>query len=168
MTLTQFAHLVGVDAKWVLNAAAALGLRRPYSLELAREMTMARVIHDDLGVPIGRAMAFSRDALRQFNGERSPVSVTTGRDGDVALTVDVYRALASLYVRLANVRTSYEQRARGRPVTRHRDPIEHAREWGIDVSLLQHNLALTQEQRIRQLDSMAAFSRDVQRLSVER
>ena len=38
-----------------------------------------------------------------------------------------------------------------------KDPVTIAREYGFDISLLQANLRLTPEERIRQLDAILSF-----------
>ncbi len=46
--------------------------------------------------------------------------------------------------------------------TRHRDPVETARLFGIDLGLLSHNISLSQTERIRQLQEWMRFQSNLQ------
>ena len=164
MTLAELAHVLDASPKWVLNALAALGGRKRYSIVLARRLAVTRAIQKATGAPLALAFAQAERALRSYHGEEEPVVIPTG-DGDVGVMVDIRRILSSLNVRLSVIRTSFGARKRGRPPRRRRDPLQTASEWGIDVTLLADNLDKTVEQRVRQLDAMAAFARGVRRTS---
>lgn len=163
MVLGEFARLINVKPKWVLNSMAGLHLPARYTVALARQLTVGRAIHEATGMPLARAVAMARRCLRAFRGEITPMAVSSTPDGDVALTVDLYRLLSSFYVRLAVVHTMFAPRARGRPATRNRDAIQAANAWGLDLTLIRDNLAKTPEQRLRQLDAMANFADTVRR-----
>ena len=127
---------------------------------LARRLAVTRAIQKATGAPLGLAFAQAARALRSYHGDEAPVVIPTD-DGDVDVLVDVRRVLSSLNVRLSVMRTSFGARQRGRPPLRRRDPLRSASDWGIDLTLLTDNLGKTVEQRVRQLDGMAAFARGV-------
>ncbi len=167
MTLGEFASLLNVGPKWVLNASAALGGSLPYTLTAGKQLAVARALHLALGVPIPRAYQLAAHALARYKVARLPVPVPseekTGGLGDaVYTTVDVYRILAAVYTGLSRLRTTYAPRRRGRPGAR-RDPVRAAAEHGLDLTLLSANLGRTPAERLRQLDAMADFRRRVRR-----
>jgi hypothetical protein len=161
MTLAELARLLDVDPKWVLNALTTLGRPTRYSIVLARRLAVALAIQKVTGAPLAIAFAQAGQALRSYRGDKVPVVVPT--EGDVGLQVDIRRILSSFNIRLSVIRTTFAPRQLGRPPLRRRDPLVAATEWGIDLTLLTDNLGKTVEQRIRQLDAMAAFARDVHR-----
>lgn len=162
MTLAQFAYLLDVDPKWVQNAAAALGGSLRYTLPTAQRLAIARALADTADMPLPRAHAIAGRVLRKFRGSREPVRVSDEAD-PVAVTVDVFRILATVSVGLSRLRTMYAPRRRGRPATARRDPVRVAEEYGLDLSLLAANLRRTPAERLRQLDAMADFRRRVGR-----
>lgn len=166
MTLAEFAHLTGTKPKWVLNTLAALRRHGQYSLELARQLGVARALHDALGLPLARAFALAGGALHAYRGGTEAVRVATD-DQDVSLTVDVARVLASVNVRASALQSSVAPRQRGRRAARRsgRNALQAAADRGIDIGLLVDNRRKTPEQRLRQLDAMAAFARDVRRVT---
>jgi chloramphenicol 3-O-phosphotransferase len=162
MTLAELAHLVDVDAKWVLNALAALGRPARYSMALARRLAVTNAIQKASGASLALSFAQAEQALRLYQSDEKPI-VVQADDAEVAMLVDVHRILSSFNVRLSLLRTSVEPRQRGRPRARRGDALCAAEEWGIDLSLLADNVGKTVEHRIRQLDAMAAFARTVRR-----
>ena len=162
MTLAEVGYLLRVDPKWVLNALTALGLPKKYSPELARRLAVALVIHVATGAPLFRCVVLGDRALRRYRGGTAPVSASTEAD-DVALAIDIRRILSSFNARLSVIRTTLGPRQRGRPVARRRDPLQAASDWGIDLTLVADSLRKTAEQRLRQLDAMAAFAGRVRR-----
>ncbi len=95
MILGEFARLIDVKPKWVLNSMAGLHLPARYTVALARQLTVGRAIHEATGMPLERAVAMARRCLRAFRGEITPMAVSSTPDGDVALTVDLYRVLSA-------------------------------------------------------------------------
>ena len=164
MTRAAMAFLLDVDAKWVLNALAALRRTERYSLPLARRLAVARAIQEATGSSLARSFAEAGRALKP-GGDRSIPILLAQADRDVAIVVDVHRILSSFNVRRALLNTTIEPRERGRPPSARSDPMQAAAAWGLDVTLLADNLAKTVEQRVRQLDAMAAFASRVQRAS---
>jgi hypothetical protein len=161
MTLADLARLLDADPKWVLNTLAVLG-RRPgrYSQALARRLAVTRALHLATGMPLGHAFALAAKALRV--GGTAPVTVPT-KEPHVTITTDLPRLLSALSVRYSLLRTTLAPRRRGRPARQRRDAVTAAREWGLDTSLLMDNLRKTPQERLRQLDAMAAFARSVSR-----
>lgn len=166
MTLGEFAYLLNADPKWILNVSAALGGSLRYSLPVAKRLAVARELQGSLGVSISRAYDLAAGVLRRHDGKRKPVPVVASEGADagaVAVSVDVYRILSAVYAGLSRLRTSYAPRRRGRPVTKRRDPVEMAAEYGLDLTLLVANLRRTPAERLRQLDAMIDFRRRVRR-----
>jgi len=164
MTLAELAQLLDVEPKRVLNTMTALRRPRRYSIELARRLAVTFAIHEATGVPLVRGFAQAEQALRSYQGGEAPVVIPTD-DCDVGLLVDIRRILSSFSVRLSVLRTTFVPRQRGRPSSWQRDALQAASYWGTDLTLLADNLSKTVEQRVRQLDAMAAFARGVHRLS---
>lgn len=162
MTLAETAYLTGASPKWVLNTMAALGRSRRYSEDLARRMTVARAIHEATGIPLVRSLRTASHLLAGHQNRPAPVT-TPGPEREVTLVVDLNRILSSFNIRSSVLRTTFAPRQRGRPAVRRRNALEAASEWGVDLTLLTGNLAQTPEQRLRQLDAMAAFARHVVR-----
>jgi hypothetical protein len=168
VTLGEFAHLLNVDPKWVLNVSAALGGSLRYTLPAAKRLAVTRALHQALGVPIPRAYQLAAHTLARYKVGRLPVPMRseneTGGLGDaVDTTVDVYRILAAVYTGLSRLRTMYAPRRRGRPGSARRDPVRAAAEHGLDLTLLSANLGRTPAERLRQLDAMVDFRRRVVR-----
>ncbi len=163
MTLAEFSRLLGVRPKWVLNTLRALNADGRYTIEMARQLTIARAVHAAAAVPMVESMVFARRALLAPSSASSRVTVQLADDDDAALTVDVYRLLSSFHVRQAELRESYAPRARGRPRTRGISALSAAEDWGLDLSLIRDNLGKTAAERIRQLDAMGQFARGVRR-----
>ncbi|MBA3557464.1 MAG: hypothetical protein H0W30_02585 [Gemmatimonadaceae bacterium] len=167
MTLGEFSLLLNVEPKWVLNASAALGGALQYTLPAAKQLAVARALHQALGVPIPRAHELAGQILARYKAERLPVTVLsegkTGLGDTVDTTIDVYRILAAVYTGLSRLRTAYAPRRRGRPGTARRDSVRAAVEYGLDLTLLSANLGRTHAERLRQLDAMAGFRRGVGR-----
>lgn len=161
MTLGEFAYLLDVDPKWVQNVAANLGGSLRYTLQTAQRLAVARALAEALAVPMPRAYAIAADVLRGYDGSKRPVRVP-GVEGPVAVTLDVYRILAAVSTGLSRLRSLYAPRRRGRPAAS-RDPIQAARAYGLDPTLLAANLRRTPAERLRQLDAMIDFRRRARR-----
>ena len=161
MTLAECYRLVGASPKWVLNTLKSMGAERRYSVDMARRLRLARVLHEAASIPMSKSLELVRQLLRAPYSATSPAEVRLSADGDVVLTVDVYRLLSAFHVRLAELRESYAPRARGRPRTRPSTAVAKALDWGLDLSLIHDNLRKSPAQRIRQLDAMNHFSRSV-------
>lgn len=165
MTLSETAFLVDANPKWVINTLASLRVAPQYGVGLAKRLWIARSIVAGTGIPLTRAFAAAHVALRDWSRGARRVVLRAARGHDVALTIDVYRLLASFHVRLARLRVNPPFPTRGRPPEVARDPLEAARAWGLDLSLIADNMAKSPEQRLRQLDAMSAFSRNSRRVA---
>ena len=163
MTLAEFSRLLDVSPKWVLNTLRALGADGRYSCDMARQLTFARAIHGAASVPMFESLSLARRVLREPVTSSSPVALRLAGEGDVSLTVDVYRLRSSFNVRLAEVRGTYAPKARGRPRSDTGSALDIAVDWGLDLSLIRDNMNKSPAQRLRQLDAMAQFSRSVRR-----
>ncbi|MEK7403068.1 MAG: hypothetical protein AABZ80_12005 [Gemmatimonadota bacterium] len=162
MTLAELALLAGASPKWVLNAAAVVPVPRRYSLDVARRLAVTRAIQSAAGATLPKAWASAGDALSRYHGEDAPVTLAPHDSDAVVLTVDVGRLLSEVNVRHSQLNSMYAPRQRGRR-RRPQDPVRDAVAYGLDVSLMQSNLERTVAQRVRQLDAMIAFRRNVRR-----
>ena len=165
MPLAAFARLLGMSPKWVLNVMRALSLTPPYTLELARRLAVTRAVHESAGMPLLAAYPVAGRALDGWNGEET--CVIQSLTDDISLTIDVYRLLVSLNTRLAAVRESYAPMVRGRPQVKRMNALDAATAWGLDLTLLRDNAARTPCERLRQLDAMLAFAKNVQRGTID-
>lgn len=166
MTLGELATTAGVPTKWVLNGRAVWGGPRAYSMALARRLAITHELQKALHIPL--PLAFDMGAAALAAQPTAGLTHVPVREGfDVMVALDVARLLAAVEARAAAWREGYGPRAAGRPPTMRRPrraaALERARDWGLDLSLLQANLRRTPEQRLRQLDAMVAFRRQVRR-----
>jgi len=157
MTLAQFALAVGAGPKWVQNAVATLDLRFTYSEAEARVLGLARVIQATSNMPLRRAYAIAEDALASPTAAKATV-VAEAPDGSVQVSVDVPRYLSTFSARVA-LAGKQRGRVRERPAKSAGGPIQAAREYGIDISLLESNLRRSPEQRLRLASANSDFIR---------
>ncbi len=165
MNLREFAGLVGTNQKWILNAKASLGFHGPYTLALAIRLAMARTIGDALDIPLTRALSMADAVLRRWRGENGLIDVPLFDDAFVTVAIDIARLHSTINIRRSTFATTLEPRVAGRPRTASRDAIAAAEAWGIDISLLRHNVQRSAESRLRQLDGMMRFSLGVRRVA---
>ena len=165
MLLAEFARLVGVSPKWVLNTLPSLPSRSRYTDVVAQRLVVARAIHAAFGTALPDAFALAQRALHAWDGSVTPVTLRGNAADDVALTIDVYRLMAAYHMRRAELRESYAPMVRGRPRTRSIDAVAVAADWGLDLSLIRDNLRKSPAERLQQLDAMRAFASGVHRLS---
>ena len=166
MSLAETAFLLDIDSKWVLNALVALRRPKRYSVALAQRLAVTRALQEATGGSLARSYADAGRALAlEPAGDSRIPTILAQPDRDVAIVVDVRRILSSFNVRRSVLRTTVEPRQRGRPSSARRDPMRAATDWGLDTTLLADNLSKTVEQRVRQLDAMAAFACRVTRAS---
>ena len=159
MKLAEFAFLVDADPKWVLNTRTLLGRGVRYSLEVAERLALVRELNRELGLPLPAAWVLAGKALAESEGAFEQPS----SDGLLTLLIDVPRLRAAVATRRSQLATMHQPRRVGRRRKRVQDPLEHARRHGLDLTLLRANLDRTPKQRLRQLDAMSAFARQVRR-----
>ncbi|MBA2564843.1 MAG: hypothetical protein H0V09_05400 [Gemmatimonadetes bacterium] len=159
MTLGAFSTAVGSSPRWVQNAFAALRLPRPYSVPAARRLALARELRKVCGMPLVEAHPLaSRILLRPLERQRWERS---NPDGSVLLAVDLERFLSTFAVRLSLSCTLYAERVRGRPARPRSSGISLAREWGVDIGLLESSLRRSPGERVRKLDEDVSFVRSM-------
>src|SRR4051812_24853016 len=112
---------VGATPRWVLNALTRLGRPRQYDEPLARRLSLARLLSECTGSPLGEAFALATLALDEAdpNGtwrQESP-------EGAVNLTIDMPRFFTSYGARLALALNRYGERPRGRKGARKGTPL---------------------------------------------
>ena len=152
MTLGQFATAVGAPRRWVQNAFAVLGLAAGYTEPRARRLAVARALKQGWGLPLTRGWALAPEALAAWPAAKE----WRGTAGAVDLVLDVERFLSDYAVRLSLATTWYAEKRRGRPRTRRpKGGIAWAKEYGVDISLIEASLRATVQQRWRRNDEEA-------------
>jgi hypothetical protein len=158
MTRAQFAIAVGAPEKWVHNAAAALGRRIRYTRDEARRLAVVHAIQSAIGGPVRRGDRLAARALLADPGQAVVIGTDLdepGHDEHVRLSIDLPHILSAYAARLARA-AHHQPRRRGRRVARRQpDARARARAYGLDLTLIDHHLALTTEQRLRALDENA-------------
>lgn len=150
MTTEQFSLVTGADKAWIANTRRLLKLGRARSLVMARRLALIRVLHAEFGLALVEASAAAERAIH--DGE---TVLRTSRDGSFELIVDLVRFESTFIASLSAARTFGAPRRRGRPPRTGGDPLEVARAFGIDLSLLRGNLAQGPGDRLRSLDANA-------------
>lgn len=170
LTLAEVAYLADAPPKWVLNTSAALRLHGPYTLALARRLYVVRLLQRATGCSLERAKALAGRLLQGGDASNHPAvaSVALDDQGTLCMQLDVARLHSTFAARRSALHTTVAPRVRGRPTTREHEPLEAARAWGLDLSLLASNLRRTAAERLRQLDAMADFRRRVTRANATR
>src|SRR3989338_6962475 len=157
MTLGQFAMAVGATPRWVLNALTRLTVRRRYDEPLARRLALARMLAGALDMPLPRACERAGHALRE--GDPHGQWRVESPNGAVILVIDMPRFFTSFETRLAVARNKYGERLRGRRPHKRRSAVQRAREFGVDVTLIDSQLRRTPEQRFKMVaEEMHFFS----------
>jgi hypothetical protein len=163
MNLGQFAVAVGAPTRWVQNALQALSLPAEYTADLARRLSFARMLKSVCGMPLRQGFPLAGDALARWPADRCWELASS--DTAAKITVDLERFLSDFHIRLSLSKTRFAGKHRGRPPKRRRRGLNLAKWYGVDLSLLQMNLQLTVEQRLRGLDEMVE---QLKRLQVAR
>ena len=161
MQLAEFALLVDADPKWVLNTRAILGRGVRYTVEAAERVALVRILNRELGIPLPAAWELAGNALTRTEPKGVFEQASSGEI--VTLTIDVRRLRAAVATRRSQLATMHGSKRAGRKPKRALNALEAARRYGLDVTLLQANLARSPKVRLRQLDGMAALPTLVRR-----
>ena len=159
LTLADFAALVGAPPRWCQNALRSLGLRWRYDQPLARALGLARVLHEHHGVPLARALAVARRALKET--PPAPARLVDP-EGIAAVVVDVPRYLTQFALRTARLRWDTPRR-RGRPRRVRSGGLAAGQAYGLDLGALRSGLRLSPAERLRQLDANQRLIADLRR-----
>ena len=158
MTLGQFATAVGARPRWVLNALTRLKVPRRYSERLARRLCLARLLAEDVGMTLAAAYRMAGKALEE--ADPSGTWRHESLNAAIALSIDMPRFYTAYGAGLALSR-QYSEKVRGRRPSKLKSAVQRAREYGIDTTLLEAQLARTPAQRVRELDENLEFLRRV-------
>jgi len=158
MTRAQFAMALGTSGKWVHNAEARLGGRVAYTPAAARRLAVARAIQALTRMSLRAAYEVAGDVL----GEPMPASgsITIAATEGGSVTLDLRRALSTFAARFGRAVHHTPRRPGRRPNARgpaRRDGRRRARDYGIDLTLIDGNLARPRAERLRALDANAPF-----------
>ena len=152
MTLAQFALAVNADPKWVQNASASFKREIRYTLEEARIVGLARLIHLTAGTSLRTAYDLAEQALAIDPPEETVVAESA--DGSVRVVIDVSRYLSTFTAWLSRART-HKPAQRGRPAGRRPWTKWSAQEYGLDVTLIDTNMRRPLTERIHEADEIA-------------
>lgn len=155
MTLGQFAVAVGASPRWVLNALTRLRVPRRYNEPLARRLAVAKALHDSAGMVLPRAWAEAARILAEADYFQDWTTETD--DASVTIVVHLPRIFTNYQVRLAAARGYYTPKRRGRKPVPRGSAVERASAYGWDTSLLDAQLVLPPEERLRRLDADTRF-----------
>ena len=139
----------------MLNAHAVLGLEPEYSVERAKTFAVARTLEHAWFIPLNRAFRLAEEMLA-LPGDKVEWRIVA-EDGLTTLLVDRNRVLSGFAATLSFALEGYSERRRGRPRRSVSTGIAAARQYGVDVSLLEASLERTPADRLRRLDRDAAF-----------
>ena len=163
MTLAEFALLVDASPKWVLNTRAVLGPAIRYSLAVAERLALARLLNRDLAILLPRAWTLAGEAVAKPPGPSGRVEFPAG-DGTLNLSVDLKLLRSAIATRRSQIANMPVRQRAGRKPKRDA-ALSAAKRYGLDVSLIEANLARPPVERLRQLDAMAAFRIAVRRVT---
>lgn len=163
MTLAQCAAVLGLTAKRIQNAYAALGLPLRYREADVRRLGLALRLSDGFGLHLDGAWRLASEALAQA-GVGAGIACIPG--GAVAvLEIDVWRYLSDWAAARARVLELVPPRGRGRP-RRARSSAQGralaaARRYGIDIPALAESARRSPAERLKTLDEDWRFVRAV-------
>ncbi|MEK6768095.1 MAG: hypothetical protein AABY85_03800 [Gemmatimonadota bacterium] len=154
MTLGQFAVAVGASPRWVLNALSRLKVRRVYSEPLARRLALVRFLGEGTGMPLSDAWSTAEGILTN-----TEPTGTWKREspGGVTLTVELPRFFTNYGANLALAINKYGERLRGRRNRKRKSAVQRAKEYGVDVTLIDSALRRTPEERLRGVSENMRF-----------
>jgi len=153
VTLGAFAVAVGVPPRWVLNTLARLGVPRRYDEPLARRLALARTLQRGAGFALPRGWVEAARILAE--ADYFADWTVESDDGVVTILVHLPRFFTDYQVRLAAARLRYEPKRPGRKARRHGSAVREAARYGWDLTLLDGNLRVSEEERLRRLDDSA-------------
>jgi hypothetical protein len=160
MTLAQFTLATGSDLKWLQNASAILGRDLHRTPMEAKLWALIRLLVSTLEMPLRKALEIARSALEiEKVGVEVVVHPTESRVASVVIDLNRFESVFNANLSAALILDGPKRR--GRPKAVEGDPLEHAKEYGIDLSLLQSALALPVATRLERLDSNAQFLREL-------
>lgn len=149
MTVNQLVVAAGANLKWMQNASAILRRDlRPNKRE-AKLWALIRLLSASLGLPLKLAQEF---ALKALDLHRYGVEIVLTSGSEVAsIVIDLTRFESAFEANLSRAFLHETPRRRGRPKKKRGSAVERAREWGIDISLLQSHLQDSVSERLEQL-----------------
>lgn len=155
MTLNQMAVAASAELKWLHNAAGILGRKLRVTEADARWWGMLKNLTDSLDIPLQKAAGLATKLLARTSGGRMQ---SLQQDGShiAAITIDMDRFHSVFLGNLSCSLNLHTPKRRGRRSLRG-NPLESARAYGIDVSLLESGLRRSPDERLRMLDENLAF-----------
>ncbi|MDP3774088.1 MAG: hypothetical protein Q8Q85_07435 [Gemmatimonadales bacterium] len=158
MTLGQFAVAVAATPRWVLNARSRLKVRRAYSEPLARRLALARFLAEGSGMPLLDAWPLAGEILA---GTEMTGTWSRESPGGVTLCVELPRFFTTYGANLALAINKYGERLRGRRNRKRKSAVQRAKEYGVDVTLIDSALRRNPEERLRMVSEDMAFLSEI-------
>jgi hypothetical protein len=161
MTARQTAVAAAADLKWLTNAASLLRRRLRYDAEAARWWGLVRVLVDELGLTLKAAASTATAALAK--GRLGSARTPTHYIGPARIEIDLPRYESIFLANLSRALNHETPLRRGRSRQRRSDAVTAARDYGIDIGLLQTALERTPAERLELLERNVEFLRAVRR-----
>jgi hypothetical protein len=162
VTLNQLSIAVGCQPKWLLNSSSLLGRSLRPTKENARWWALVRLLESTFGLTLANAAAGATRALAHRNDDGS-VTIAEDVSSSAAMSVDLVRYDTTFLANLSRACVRETPKRRGRRGATSRDPIAAARDYGLDLGLMQSSLARTPGERLALVDRNRAFVEEMQR-----
>ena len=164
MTARQFAVASGADIKWIMNSAALVRRRLRYSDGEARWWGFVRLLTEAIELPLKTAAA-AATALLTVAHSRVPVTIGGDPSQSASIVVDLARYDSVFLGNLSRARVHETPKRKGRPprLATGRQALSSARQYGVDLGLVQSALARTPAERLAMLEANALFLREMRR-----
>jgi hypothetical protein len=162
MTARQTAVAAAADLKWLTNAASLLRRKLRYDAGAARWWGLVRVLVNELGLTLKAAAGAATAALD--TGGTGKARTPTDHTGPAWIEFDLPRYESIFLANLSRAMTHETPRRRGRVKARTSDALAQARDYGIDIGLLQTALERTPAERLALLERNVEFLRAARRV----
>jgi hypothetical protein len=164
MTARQFAVASAADIKWIMNSAALLRRRLRYSDSEARWWGFVRLLTEAIELPLKTAAA-AATTLLGVTPSSMPVTIGADPSQSASIVVDLVRYDSIFLGNLSRARVHETPKRKGRPprLATGRQALSSARQYGVDLGLVQSALARTPAERLAMLEANALFLREMRR-----
>jgi hypothetical protein len=163
MTARQFAVASAADIKWIMNSAALLRRRLRYNESEARWWGFVRLLTEAIELPLKTAAAAT--ALLGVTPSSMPVTIGADPSHSASIVVDQARYESIFLGNLSRARVHETPKRKGRPprLATGRQALRSARQYGVDLGLVQSALARTPAERLAMLEANSLFLREMRR-----
>ncbi|MFN2637884.1 MAG: hypothetical protein ABR585_12735 [Gemmatimonadaceae bacterium] len=162
MTARQLAVAAAADIKWIMNSAGLLRRRLRYDVAEAKWWGLVRLLTEGIGLPLAAAAAGATASLRLT---RPADRVTIGADAShsASILLDLARYESIFLANLSRALVHETPKRKGRPpsLAAGHGALRSARQYGVDLGLIQSALARTPAERLATLDANVDFLREM-------